>query len=86
MNQNLLTIGKCILAIIWLFVIAAVIIPTLALYPAFFQRLGVILVVVHIIEMFVYKGLLKSTNDYLQVLLFGLLHIKSVVKPAEKEQ
>jgi len=50
-----LKIGKVIVSIVWLFIVASVIEPSQVPFPIVFQALGIALVVSHIIEIVVFK-------------------------------
>ena len=73
-----LKIGKVIVSIVWLFIVASVTEPSQVPFPLVFQGLGVFLVVSHIIEIVVFKQRMRGPADYALTMLFGALQLKTI--------
>jgi len=73
-----LKIGKVIVSIVWLFIVASVMAPSQVPFPSVFQGLGLFLVVSHIIEIVVFKKRMRGPRDYLLTMLFGSLQLKTI--------
>ncbi|MDG1662531.1 MAG: DUF1145 domain-containing protein [Pseudomonadales bacterium] len=73
-----LKIGKVIVSIVWLFIVASVIVPSQVPFPRVLQGLGIFLVVSHIIEIAVFKKRMRGPGDYLLTMLFGSLQLKTI--------
>ncbi|MBT5105938.1 MAG: DUF1145 domain-containing protein [Porticoccaceae bacterium] len=73
-----LKIGKVIVSIVWLFIVASVIEPSQVPFPIVFQALGIALVVSHIIEIVVFKKRMRRPADYILTMLFGYLQLKTI--------
>ena len=73
-----LKIGKVIVSIVWLFIVASVIEPSQVPFPSVFQGLGIFLLVSHIIEIVVFKKRMRGPADYLLTMLFGSLQLKTI--------
>ncbi len=73
-----LKILKVVIAVVWFFIAASVIIPSQAPFPAVFQGIGIFLVVSHLIEIVVYRKRMRSPSDYLLTMLFGALQLKTI--------
>jgi len=77
-----LKIGKVIVSIVWLFIVASVVTPSQVLFPgvlpSVFQGGAIFLVVSHSIEVVVFKKRMRGLGDYLLTMLFGLLQLKTI--------
>lgn len=73
-----LKIGKVVVSIVWLFIVASLIEPSQVPFPMVFQGLGIFLVVSHIIEIVVFKKRMRGPADYLLTMLFGSLQLKTI--------
>ena len=73
-----LKIGKVIVSIVWLFIVASLIEPSQVPLPIVFQGLGILLVVSHIIEIVVFKKRIRRPADYVLTMLFGSLQLKTI--------
>ena len=73
-----LKIGKVIVSIVWLFIVASVIAPSQVLFPSVFQGIAIFLVVAHSIEIVVFKKRMRGAGDYLLTMLFGSLQLKTI--------
>ena len=73
-----LKIGKVIVSIVWLFIVASLIEPSQVPFPRVFQGLGIFLLVSHIIEIVVFKKRMRGPADYLLTMLFGSLQLKTI--------
>jgi uncharacterized protein YhhL (DUF1145 family) len=73
-----LKIGKGLVSIVWLFILASLIEPSQVAFPQVFQGLGIFLVVSHIIEIVVFKKRMRGPGDYLLTMLFGSLQLKTI--------
>ena len=77
LSQRLM-IGKVIVSIVWLLIVASVIESSQVPFPAVFQGIGVFLVVSHIIEIIVFKQRMRGPRDYLLTMLFGALQLRTI--------
>jgi uncharacterized protein YhhL (DUF1145 family) len=73
-----LKIGKGLVSIVWLLIVASVIAPSQVPFPFVFQGIGIFLVVAHIIEIVVFKKRMRGPGDYLLTMLFGSLQLKTI--------
>jgi uncharacterized protein YhhL (DUF1145 family) len=73
-----LNIGKGLVSIVWLLIVASVIAPSQVPFPLVFQGIGIFLVVAHIIEIAVFKKRMRGPGDYLLTMLFGSLQLKTI--------
>ena len=77
LSQRLM-IGKATVSIVWLLIVASVIEPSQVPFPYMFQGVGVFLVVSHIIEIIVFKQRMRGPRDYLLIMLFGSLQLRTI--------
>ena len=77
LSQRLM-IGKVIVSVVWLLIVASVIESSQVPFPAVFQGIGVFLVVSHIIEIIVFKQRMRGPRDYLLTMLFGALQLRTI--------
>ena len=77
LSQRLM-IGKVIVSVVWLLIVASVIESSQVPFPAVFQGIGVFLVVSHIIEIIVFKQRMRGPRDYLLTMLFGALQLRMI--------
>ena len=77
LSQRLM-IGKVIVSIVWLFIVASVIAPSQVLFSSVFQWIGVFLVVSHSIEIVVFNKRMRGLGDYWLTMLFGSLQLKTI--------
>jgi putative membrane protein len=73
-----LKIGKVVVSIVWMFIVASLIEPSQVPFPMVFQGLGIFLVVLHSIEIVVFKKRMRGPADYLLTMLFGSLQLKTI--------
>jgi uncharacterized protein YhhL (DUF1145 family) len=73
-----LKIGKAMVSIVWLFIVASLIDPSQVPFPQVFQGLGIFLVVSHIIEIVVFKKRMRGPADYCLTMLFGSLQLMTI--------
>ena len=73
-----LKIGKVVVSIVWLLIVASLIEPSQVPFPIVFQGLGIFLVVSHSIEIVVFKKRMRGPADYLLTMLFGSLQLKTI--------
>ena len=73
-----LKIGKVVVSIVWMFIVASLIEPSQVPFPMVFQGLGIFLVVSHSIEIVVFKKRTRGPADYLLTMLFGSLQLKTI--------
>ena len=73
-----LKIGKVVVSIVWLLIVASLIEPSQVPFPIAFQGLGIFLVVSHSIEIVVFKKRMRGPADYLLTMLFGSLQLKTI--------
>jgi uncharacterized protein YhhL (DUF1145 family) len=73
-----LKIGKVVVSIVWMFIVASLIEPSQVPFPMVFQGLGIFLVVSHSIEIVVFKKRMRGPADYLLTMLFGSLQLKTI--------
>lgn len=73
-----LKIGKVIVSIVWLFIVASVIAPSQVLFSSVFQWIGIFLVVSHSIEIVVFNKRMRGLGDYWLTMLFGSLQLKTI--------
>ena len=73
-----LKIGKVVVSIVWMFIVASLIEPSQVPFPMVFQGLGIFLVVSHIIEIVVFKKRTRGPADYLLTMLFSSLQLKTI--------
>ena len=78
-NRQKIKVGKVIVSIVWMFIVASLIEPSLVPFPMVFQGLGIFLVVSHIIEIVVFKKRMRGPADYLLTMLFGSLQLKTIM-------
>lgn len=78
MSSRTIKIGKVIVSIVWLLIMASVITPTQVPFSGVFQGGGIFLVVAHSVEVMMYKRLMRGPEDYLGTMLFGLLQLRSI--------
>ena len=77
LSQRLM-IGKVIVSVVWLLIVASVIESSQVPFPSVFQGIGVFLVVSHIIEIIVFKQRMRGPRDYLLTMLFGALQLRTI--------
>jgi len=80
MNKKTIIISKSIVSVIWVVVVASVLAPNAVPFSAVFQGIALFLLVANTIEVALYKRLLITPSDYIQTMLFGLLHLKTKSK------
>lgn len=73
---------KTILAALWLLILANFLVPFTGEYLPWLNRLGIVLLVAHTIEYFVFAKQIKAKGDgtaksLLMTLLFGLAYIRA---------
>ena len=73
-----LKIGKVVVSIVLMFIVASLIEPSQVPFPMVFQGLGIFLVVSHSIEIVVFKKRMRGPADYLLTMLFGSLQLKTI--------
>ena len=73
-----LKIGKVIVSIVWLFIVASSIEPSQVPFPQLFQGLGLFLVISHMIEIVVFNKRMRWPADYCLTMLFGSLQLKTI--------
>jgi uncharacterized protein YhhL (DUF1145 family) len=73
-----LKIGKGLVSIVWLFIVATLIEPSQVPFPQVCLGLGIFLVVSHIIEIVVFKKRMRGPWDYFLTMLFGSLQLKTI--------
>ncbi|ARN75191.1 DUF1145 domain-containing protein [Oceanicoccus sagamiensis] len=78
MNSQVILIGKLVTSVMWVLIVVAVIQPAVIPFATILQWVGGILLVAHCIEIVVYRRLMRGVGDYLGVLLFGVLQLKSI--------
>ena len=74
---------KIILIAVWALIIASLVIAFPAPFGEILPKLGMFLVVAHVIEYFVFNKKIKEKNDgmtksFLMTLVFGLIYIKNL--------
>ena len=77
LSQRLM-IGKVIVSVVWLLIVASVIESSQVPFSYVFQRIGVFLVVSHIIEIIVFKQRMRRPRDYMLTMLFGALQLRTI--------
>ena len=78
MNKNLALFLKANLAVVWLAIVLAVIMPELVPFSSMLIKVGLFFVVAHIIEIAVFRHKLESAGDYMQTFFFGIVHVKTI--------
>jgi putative membrane protein len=73
-----LKIGKVIVSIVWLFIVASSIEPSQVPFSLVFQGLGLFLVISHMIEIVVFNKRMRGPADYCLTMLFGSLQLKTI--------
>ena len=76
-NQRV-KIGKGVVSIVWLFIVASLIEPSQVPLSRVFQGIGIFLVVSHMIEIVEFKKRMRGPADYLLTMLFGSLQLKTI--------
>ena len=71
-------IGKVIVSVVWLVIVASVMESSQVPFPYVFQGIGVFLVVSHIIEIIVFKQRMRRPRDYMLTMLFGALQLRTI--------
>jgi len=71
-------IGKVIVSIVWLLIVASVIESSQVPFPYVFQGIGVFLVGSHIIEIIVFQKRMRGPRDYLLTMFFGALQLRTI--------
>ena len=77
LSQRLM-IGKVIVSIVWLLIVASVIESSQVPFPYVFQGIGVFLVGSHIIEIIVFQKRMRGPRDYLLTMFFGALQLRTI--------
>ena len=77
LSQRLM-IGKVIVSVVWLLIVASVMESSQVPFPYVFQGIGVFLVVSHIIEIIVFKQRMRRPRDYMLTMLFGALQLRTI--------
>lgn len=77
-NMQKIYIGKSIVSVVWLLVIASVIAPSQVPFSGVFLGIGGFLVIAHIYEIVVYRSLMRGVGDYLGTFFFGLLQLRTI--------
>lgn len=67
--------GLAIALAIWFYSIASILLPESLPYASVFHGVFILLIVGHAIECVVYRKMLDGIQEYLWVMLFGLLFI-----------
>ena len=72
--------AKAIVAILWLIIIANLVVPFAGEYSVYLKWLGVVLLVAHLIEYFVFSAKIKALGDstakaFLMTMIFGVAYI-----------
>ena len=83
MNNTVLLLGKLVALGLWVVIVANLVRPFPDPYAAIFQGTGILLLVAHVVELAMFNAVIreKTSNfavDAIQVLLFGVFHIKSM--------
>ncbi len=78
--------GKVIVALTWILVIAAFLLPGEIPFSTVFIGIGAFLIVAHLLEIMFFNKRLNSLSDYIGVFLFGILHIKHLSITYRNEQ
>jgi len=83
MSNSILLLGKLVALGLWAVILVNLIRPYPEPYQEIFQGAGVLLLAAHVLEFAMFNGLIreKSNNlaaDAVQVMLFGIFHIKTV--------
>ena len=77
LSQRLM-IGKVIVSVVWVLIVASVIESSQVPFSYVFQGIGVFLVVSHIIEIIVFKQRMRRPRDYMLTMLFGALQLRTI--------
>ena len=80
MNGRATTILKSTTILLWLAVAVAFGAPDLLPFSDVLQRIGTILIIAHAVEVILFIKLLRGPSDFLQVFLFGVIHIFALRK------
>ena len=83
MGNSVLLIGKLAALGLWAVIVVNLVRPFPEPYEGIFHGVGILLLVAHVLEFAMFNAVIreKSTNlaaDAVQVLLFGMFHIKTV--------
>jgi uncharacterized protein YhhL (DUF1145 family) len=73
-----LKIGKVIVSIVWLFIVASSIEPSQVPFSLVFQGLGLFLVISQMSEIVVFNKRMRGPADYCLTMLFGSLQLKTI--------
>ena len=76
-NIKLNTPALFILLGIWLYSLAAILLPDSIPYAAIFQGLFIFLVIAHAVECVIYRKILDNFREYLWVMFCGFLFIRT---------
>jgi len=71
---------------IWVYSIAAALLPQSIPYASVFQGVLVFLLLAHAIECVVYRKRLVGVNEYLWTMYCGILFVKSKAKAVKKQK
>ncbi|MFZ6045477.1 DUF1145 domain-containing protein [Pseudomonas sp. CR3202] len=81
-------LGKVIALLFWLVVIANLVSPFTQPFQLLLNGAGILLILVHLVEIFLFNSLLRTRArpwlDRLQLLLFGVFHLLSIPRHGAK--
>ncbi|BFM16451.1 hypothetical protein R50073_26340 [Maricurvus nonylphenolicus] len=78
MSPLKIKVGKAVVSVVWVMVIASLLIPDVMPFSEVFIGVGIFITVVHILQVVVYGKRFTAPSDYLYTIIFGMLHLETL--------